>query len=134
MWVTIYTDGSCRGKRCRWAIWAKCELGRIILDGDCPPSVAKSSDAELYAIAKGAQVVSIRWPSARCILFCTDFRAARSMLLGPRRYSGMTGRIKAKFHDFVGGRRTRFRWIRGHQPVRCRPTFLNNAVDKLASK
>lgn len=138
MVVTCYTDASfAPGRGARWAIWLRCDDGRLVRSGACSESIRTSTNAELAAIATGVQLALATWGDSVCVIDVhSDCRAALAIADGSGRARNPTAlrlhqRIQRQLrqHDVT----LRCGWVKGHQPSGAsRAAFLNNQCDALA--
>jgi ribonuclease HI len=140
MLVTCYTDAS-YSKRAggAWAVWLRCDRGRIVKSGSCPDYVTDSTCAELAAIFAGVFLAVRAWPATRVILVCSDSQSALA-LAGPQAKPARkpaNRKLQHKLRALMAERSIEllFRWVKGHQPARAgTAAWLNRNCDKRAGR
>jgi ribonuclease HI len=139
VWVTLYTDASFHPEHGgTWAVWLRCERGRLVRRGACPAWVTGSNAAELAAIYAGVYIALRAWPSEVLGFFVrSDSQVAIAHADGSARPSRdpATRRIRKKLQDAVrtAGVELSCRWVKGHQRAsRSTAAYLNNQCDKLS--
>ncbi len=140
VWVTCYADASFSRKGGAWAVWLRCERGRIVRNGTCPRYVKDANAAELAALFAGMYVATSTWGSdVRGISLRSDSQAAIG-LADPsatlaRRDSYR--RLQTKIRELVSSHSLELdlRWVRGHQPIANGTiAYLNRECDRLAKR
>jgi ribonuclease HI len=138
MWVTCYTDASfvpCRGAR--WAVWLRCDFGRLKRSGACSDTIRTSTNAELAAIAAGVQLALKTWGNrVEVVDVHSDCRAALAIAEGSGRARCATAQ---ELHERIQRQLRRHDaelkcgWVKAHQPSGAsRAAFLNNQCDAMA--
>jgi ribonuclease HI len=138
MWVTCYTDASFVPRRGgRWAVWLRCDSGRLKRSGACSDAIRTSTNAELAAIAAGIQLALRTWGGTiRGIEVRCDCRAALAIAEGSGRARNPTAqqlhnRIQRQLREYDVT--LKCGWVKAHQPSGAsRAAFLNNQCDAMA--
>ena len=138
MWVTCYTDASFAPVRGgRWAVWLRCDRGRLKRSGACPDVIRTSTTAELAAIAAGVQLALRTWGHhVQVIDVHSDCRAAIAIAEGTGRARDPTAlqlyeRIQRQLREHDA--KLKLGWVKAHQPSGAsRAAFLNNQCDAMA--
>lgn len=140
VWVTCYADASLSGRDAAWAVWLRCDEGRLVRSGPCPRYVRDSNAAELAAIFAGVHLTMARWGErVRGISVRSDSRVAIELAASgapPSRDRGCR-RLQTKLRELVEQRGIDLdaRWVRGHQPLaNGTVAFLNGRCDALAKQ
>ena len=138
MWVTCYTDASFVPRRgARWAVWLRCDNGRLRRSGACPDTIKTSTNAELAAIAAGIQLALRTWGDTIDVIDVrSDCRAALAIAEGTGRARSVTAQ---QLHDRIHRQlrkhdvELKVGWVKAHQPSGAsRAAFLNNQCDAMA--
>lgn len=134
MWVTAYTDASVRNGKATWAIWLRCERGRVIKAGVCP-EITNNVAAEVYAAYMALTHALATWEGVEGIQINSDCQTVVQFKRWPMSKNAEIRCEELRFRSAASAIRVTTKWIKGHQAsnkgVR---QYLNNQVDKLAAK
>lgn len=140
MWATCYADASFSRKRGAWGVWLRCERGRIVRNGTCPPYVKDANAAELAALFAGMYVATSTWsPALRGISLRSDSQAAIALADPSVKLARRDSyrRLQTKIRELVLAHSLELdlRWVRGHQPIANGTiAYLNRECDRLAKR
>jgi ribonuclease HI len=141
VWVTCYTDASYSDDAGgAWAVWLRCDRGRLVRSGLCPPYVREANAAELAAIFAGLHLAVTTWGSrVDGVSLRSDSKVAlghadpESKLSRNSALRRLQERVRSllREHDLE----LDCRWVRGHQRVEAGThAFLNDRCDRLAKR
>lgn len=141
--ATLYTDASLqtRSKSGGWGMWAASDMGRIVRGGVIAPKFCSdSTHGELAAVFAGLYVVFKEWQGLTQVMVRSD-NSTVAKLLGPSRSTlpcvkshPEIAELLTKIDGVCGTTKIIPVWVKGHQVVSSRPSFVNNACDRLARK
>lgn len=139
--MTCYTDASySKGAGGAWAVWLRCERGRLVRHGLCPPYVHESNAAELAAIYAGLYLAVSTWGDAVAgVSVRSDSRVALALADPEHRMAtdGAARRLQKRIRRLLREHELALdcRWVRGHQPVHAGThAYLNDRCDRLAKR
>lgn len=143
MKATLYTDASVQpcSRSGGWGMWAASDNGRIVRGGVIDPKFCTDSNhAELAAVFAGLYVLSRAWPDIHEVMVRSD-NSTVVKLLGPTgpmmeclRTHPPLMELLAKIGAIVGTTKIVPVWVKGHQKVSTRPSYVNAACDRLAKQ
>lgn len=138
MWVTLYTDASYshHDHAAGWGIWARSEFGRIVKNGKAPDWIRDGNAAEIYAVVAGLEQIVETWPGVSGVLVNSDSEAVLRAIAGGTIRHGHLQQCAKMMREISKkhGIRLRAKYVRAHGRGKDVRTWLNNAVDRLASR
>ena len=136
--ITIYTDASFHPTTglSRWAFYARCDEGKLVQDGETHRRLKDSNEAEMYAICRAIWECFRKWPHLRGFFVNTD--SLHCCRVWWPYWEDPTGKGCSEMRDKITaklqGRWVRVKHVRAHQKNIGVRSYLNNLVDRLASR
>jgi hypothetical protein len=142
MWVTCYTDASYSPRKGGgWAVWLRCDQGRLIREGRCPGYVKNSTHAELAAMFAGVLLALRSWGrQVEGITLHSDSRGALAALDSKAplaRKDRAVRRLQEKLRALSSAHELSLegRWVKAHLPATTSTAaFLNGKCDQAARR
>ncbi len=137
MWITLYCDASYKkGFGGTWAVWIKCDKGRLVNSGDCPSYVDNSISAEMYAAYEGIKQALKKWDDVEGIQINSDCTTVC------RAFWPWSKKIKNASAKFIQERTlkllkekeilVRGKHVKGHQKPTTTRAYINGRCDDMA--